>query len=74
MPIPGSHDRFENHVDRIIREAMERGEFDDLPGTGRPISGAGTKDDDLWWIRRWVRRSLREDEPGTGSQDPSNDS
>ena len=70
MPIPGSHDRFESHVDRIIREAMERGEFDDLPGTGQPIAGAGSKDDDLWWIRRWVRRNLRSAE----SQDLSNDS
>ena len=24
-------------VDRLIREAMERGEFDDLPGKGRPL-------------------------------------
>jgi DnaJ family protein C protein 28 len=24
-------------IDRIIRESMERGEFDDLPGSGQPI-------------------------------------
>jgi hypothetical protein len=24
-------------IDEIIREAMERGEFDDLPGRGKPI-------------------------------------
>ncbi|HEY6740310.1 MAG TPA: DUF1992 domain-containing protein [Actinopolymorphaceae bacterium] len=28
---------FESWVDQQIREAMERGEFDDLPGAGEPI-------------------------------------
>ena len=28
---------FEKAVESIIREAMERGEFDDLPGKGKPI-------------------------------------
>lgn len=50
-------DRPESHVDRVIREAMEAGEFDDLPGTGKPIPGAGTVDDDLWWVRSWIRRN-----------------
>jgi len=30
-------DKREPLVDRMIREAMERGEFDDLPGRGQPI-------------------------------------
>ena len=50
----------ETFVDRIIRESMERGEFDDLPGQGKPIPGAGTHDDDLWWVREWIKRN-RED-------------
>lgn len=29
--------RWESLVDQKIREAMERGEFDDLPGSGEPI-------------------------------------
>lgn len=41
----------------MIREAIEKGEFDDLPGEGRPIPGAGGVDDDLWWVRRWVKRN-----------------
>jgi hypothetical protein len=53
----GSPDHLEPHVDRIIREAMEAGNFDDLPGTGKPIPGAGTVDDDLWWVRDWVSRN-----------------
>jgi hypothetical protein len=28
---------FETRVERQIREAIEHGEFDDLPGAGRPI-------------------------------------
>jgi hypothetical protein len=47
----------EKLVDRLIREAMESGEFDDLPGAGKPISGAGTTDDEYWWFRDWVRRN-----------------
>lgn len=30
---------FESWIDRQIREAQERGEFDDLPGAGEPIKG-----------------------------------
>lgn len=52
-------------VDRIIREAMERGEFTDLPGEGKPIPGAGQHDDDLWWVRNWLLRNSQsaEEEP-----------
>jgi hypothetical protein len=53
---------FETFVDRIIREAAERGEFEDLPGKGKPIPGAGTVDTEGWWIRRWVERNRRLDE------------
>jgi len=30
-------DKWEPLIDRLIRESMERGEFDDLPGSGEPI-------------------------------------
>ena len=53
----GSGDVLEPHVERLIREAMEAGEFDDLPGVGKPIPGAGKRDDDLWWVREWMRRN-----------------
>ena len=29
--------KWEPLIDRLIRESMERGEFDDLPGSGEPI-------------------------------------
>lgn len=45
--------QFENWIDRQIREAMERGEFDDLPGAGRPLQ---LSDDPDWWIRAKIAR------------------
>jgi DnaJ homolog subfamily C member 28 len=30
-------DKWEPLIDRLIRESMDRGEFDDLPGSGQPI-------------------------------------
>jgi hypothetical protein len=59
----------ESFVDRIVREAIARGEFDDLPGTGKPLPGEGTIDGEGWWIRRWITRS-RIDEPAQGPTVP----
>jgi hypothetical protein len=42
---------FETFVDRQIREARERGDFDDLPGKGKPLRGLD-ETDELWWVRR----------------------
>jgi len=30
-------DKWEPLIDRLIRESMDRGEFDNLPGAGQPI-------------------------------------
>ncbi|MDA0633820.1 DUF1992 domain-containing protein [Nonomuraea sp. MCN248] len=46
---------FESWVDRQIREAIERGEFDDLPGAGKPIPGLDQPYDELWWVKQKVR-------------------
>jgi hypothetical protein len=47
---------FETWIDRQIREAAERGEFDNLPGAGKPLPGAGQQDDENWWLRGYLRR------------------
>jgi hypothetical protein len=47
---------YESRIDRQIREAQERGEFDDLPGTGKPLPGHGEPYDENWWIKDLVRR------------------
>ena len=40
--------QFESWIDRQIREAMERGAFDNLPGAGQPIELDTSED---WWIK-----------------------
>jgi hypothetical protein len=47
---------FESWIDQQISDAMRRGDFDNLPGAGRPLPGAGGTDDDDWWVRGFLRR------------------
>ncbi len=43
-------------VDLQVRRAIDRGEFDNLPGTGKPIPGlSGTHDPD-WWVKSLIER------------------
>ncbi len=56
------HERPVEHptwIDEAIQAAQENGDFDDLPGAGKPIPGAGKRDDDLWWVRSWLRRNSK---------------
>jgi hypothetical protein len=48
-------------VERIIREAQEAGEFDHVPGRGKPIPGIGQTYEPTWWVRSWVERERRND-------------
>src|SRR6478735_79842 len=48
--------RYESQVDRKIREAQEQGQFDNLPGAGKPLSDHGREYDEDWWVKDWVRR------------------
>jgi hypothetical protein len=43
-------------VDQQLRVAMERGDFDDLPGYGKPIEDLGVEHDPDWWIKKLVER------------------
>ena len=43
---------WESWIDRQIREAQERGEFDNLPGSGKPIPGIDRPQDEMWWVRQ----------------------
>ena len=47
---------YESRIDRQIREAQERGAFDDLPGTGKPLPGQGEHYDEDWWLKSLVAR------------------
>jgi hypothetical protein len=53
MSMPGW---LESHIDRQIREAQERGEFDNLPGAGKPLPDRGETYDEQWWLTNLVRR------------------
>lgn len=46
---------WESSVERQIRAAIERGEFDNLPGSGQPIADLDRPYDELWWLRKKLR-------------------
>lgn len=43
-------------VDMQIQQAIRRGEFDDLPGAGKPIAGIDRPHDPDWWLKRLIER------------------
>jgi hypothetical protein len=47
---------FESWLDRQIREAAEHGEFDDLPGAGKPLPHLNKPYDELWWVKEKMQR------------------
>jgi len=48
-------ERYESWVDRQIREATERGDFDNLPGAGKPLRDL-SRDGDDWFARSLMER------------------
>jgi hypothetical protein len=48
--------RQQEWVDLQLRVAMERGDFDNLPGAGKPIKDLGAQHDPDWWVKRLVER------------------
>lgn len=53
-------------ADNRIRQAMEEGQFDDLPGLGRPIPDIDEPYDPEWWIKKWMRREKMASELARG--------
>ncbi|MEU0812128.1 DUF1992 domain-containing protein [Streptomyces sp. NPDC005970] len=47
---------FETWADRQIREAEARGDFDDLPGRGKPLRGLDGPYDAMWWVKDKMAR------------------
>lgn len=43
-------------VEISIAQAIRRGDFDDLPGAGKPLTGLGRTHDPNWWIRQKIER------------------
>jgi hypothetical protein len=48
--------RYESAIDRQIRLAEERGDFENLPGKGKPLPGLDEPDDENWWIKAYIQR------------------
>ncbi len=43
-------------VDLQIQQAMERGDFDNLPGAGKPLGDLGPPHDRDWWLKKLIER------------------
>ena len=43
-------------VEISLQQAMRRGDFDDLPGAGKPLRDLGGVHDPDWWIRAKIER------------------
>src|SRR5260370_31032308 len=48
--------RHESLIDQQIRAAEARGEFDDLPGAGKPLTGLDKPYSADWWLKDLVKR------------------
>lgn len=47
--------KWESWVDKQIRDAEQRGEFDNLAGKGKPLADIDEPLDDLWWVKRKLK-------------------
>lgn len=52
---PTTEDRAK-FVEISLQQAIRRGDFDDLPGAGRPLPNLQQAHDPDWWIRRKIER------------------
>lgn len=43
---------WESWSEQAIADGIRRGDFDNLPGRGKPIDGLDDAHDELWWVRR----------------------
>ncbi|MGW6130037.1 DnaJ family domain-containing protein [Cellulomonas sp. NPDC055163] len=55
-PRPPSMAARGSFADELVRQAMARGEFDDLPLTGKPIPGLTGRHDPDWWLKALIER------------------
>jgi hypothetical protein len=53
--VPTAADRAA-YVETAIAQAIRRGDFDGLPGAGKPLENLGAAHDPDWWIRRKIER------------------
>ena len=46
---------WESRIEQQIRQGVERGEFDNLPGKGKAIDGIDDHHDEDWWLKAKLR-------------------
>ena len=56
---------WESYVDSVFRQAREAGEFDNLPGAGKPIPGLDEPYDEDWWLKQYMAREELSISPDT---------
>lgn len=47
--------KFETWIEKQIRDAEDRGAFENLPGAGKPIPGLGGPQEEQWWVKDYIR-------------------
>jgi hypothetical protein len=47
---------WESFSEYLVRKSMREGEFDNLPGAGRPIAGLEEPYREDWWLRSVLKR------------------
>ncbi len=49
-------EQIDNWVEHSIKAAQRRGDFDNLPGAGKPLDLDADQNDPDWWLRRKIQR------------------
>ncbi|HVX63583.1 MAG TPA: DUF1992 domain-containing protein [Pirellulales bacterium] len=47
---------WQSFIERQILDAYAAGDFENLPGFGKPIPELDEPDDELWWVKNLVKR------------------
>jgi hypothetical protein len=55
--------KFETWIEKQIREAEDRGAFENLRGAGKPIPGLGGPQEEQWWVKNYIRREQLDIDP-----------
>jgi len=55
-PTPRKLRSWDSLAEQRIQSALAAGQFDNLPGFGKPIPGIDEPHDDLWWVKDKLKR------------------
>ncbi|MGB5951891.1 MAG: DUF1992 domain-containing protein [Ornithinimicrobium sp.] len=53
---PATPEQIDSWVEHSIKAAQRRGDFDNLPGAGKPLAGLDQPNDPDWWIKGLIQR------------------